>query len=256
MSHHAIIPAAGLGRRMGDDDRKPKCLLPLAGRPMLLYTLDALAARNAARATLIVGYRREQVMSTVGTMHNGMPVDYVDNVDFATTEHGWSLYLSRERWLEQQRPVLFIDADNVFDPRLLDRLLASPAENSVLVDPELDTTERDEELVLGSHGQITGFVRGRAPKHDRYVGGFVGMNRFSPQFMRALYAFMQNLFAGGERGFKYERVFHKLLSTTRVQLEYLSSNGFAWVNVNHPHEIRIGERIVASEHAEHAEHAE
>ena len=127
------------------------------------------------------------------------------------------------------------------------------SERSTLVAPELDTTERDEELVLGNHGQITGFVRGRAPEHDRYVGGFVGMNRFSAEFMAALFAFMRDLYAEGDRSYKYERVFHKLLSTTNLRLEYLSTNGFAWVNVNHPQEIAIGEQIVSAAYAEHAE---
>lgn len=40
--HWAIVPAAGIGARMGAD--QPKQYLPLAGRPVLLHTLDRLLA--------------------------------------------------------------------------------------------------------------------------------------------------------------------------------------------------------------------
>ena len=246
MKHHAIIPAAGLGRRMGDADPTPKCLLPVAGRPLLLYTLDALAARHAACATLIVGHGRDEIANAIGTIHRGMPIAYVENADFAVTEHGWSLFLSEPSWQHEQRPVLLMDADNVFDPQLLDVLLTSPAENTVLIDPHLDSSHRDEELVLGSDGRVSGFVRGRASDQRQYVGGFVGMNRFSAEFMRTLFGFMRGLFARGHRDLKYERVFHRLLSETSVRLDYLSIESLSWINVNHPHEVAIGERIVAA----------
>ncbi|MDD3650674.1 2-C-methyl-D-erythritol 4-phosphate cytidylyltransferase [Immundisolibacter sp.] len=40
--HWAIVPAAGIGARMGAE--RPKQYLPLAGRPLLLHTLDRLLA--------------------------------------------------------------------------------------------------------------------------------------------------------------------------------------------------------------------
>ncbi|HEY0676043.1 MAG TPA: 2-C-methyl-D-erythritol 4-phosphate cytidylyltransferase, partial [Immundisolibacter sp.] len=40
--HWAIVPAAGIGARMGA--QVPKQYLPLAGRPVLAHTLERLAA--------------------------------------------------------------------------------------------------------------------------------------------------------------------------------------------------------------------
>jgi 2-C-methyl-D-erythritol 4-phosphate cytidylyltransferase len=39
---HALVPAAGLGARMGDS--MPKQYLPLAGQPMIAHALDTLCS--------------------------------------------------------------------------------------------------------------------------------------------------------------------------------------------------------------------
>ena len=50
MSAFAVIPAAGTSSRMG----RPKLLLPLAGRPLVLHTLAAWQASRALRVVVVV----------------------------------------------------------------------------------------------------------------------------------------------------------------------------------------------------------
>jgi 2-C-methyl-D-erythritol 4-phosphate cytidylyltransferase len=60
-----ILPAAGEGRRFGG--RRSKILQPLAGRPVLLHALEALATRQDVTQTLLVVSRRDahEVQRTV-----------------------------------------------------------------------------------------------------------------------------------------------------------------------------------------------
>jgi choline kinase len=243
MSYHAIIPAAGLGRRLGGSDR-PKCLQEVAGSPLLLHALAAMSTRGVERVTLIVGHGQAQIRSSVGTEFAGMPVDYVVNADFATTEHGYSLYLAAAAWRAHPAHVLFMDADNAFDPRLLDRLLASERIDTLLVDPALDSSAREEELVLGRDGRVSGLVRGHAAAHADCVGGFVGMNRFGADFTARLFAFLDDFFARHDRRYKYERLFDRLLRSEDVVLHYLDTGALAWVNVNHVEDVATAARIL------------
>lgn len=55
----AIVLAAGQGTRMRS--RIPKVLHPLAGRPMILHVLDALAAAGVARPVVVTGHGAEAV---------------------------------------------------------------------------------------------------------------------------------------------------------------------------------------------------
>ena len=55
----AIVMAAGKGTRMKSD--LPKVLIPVCGRPMIDYVVDALEAAGLSRTVVVVGYRGEDV---------------------------------------------------------------------------------------------------------------------------------------------------------------------------------------------------
>ena len=58
MARLLIVAAAGMGSRLGRDE--PKALLPLAGRPLISRTLDAVATVPFARAIVAVPPGRER----------------------------------------------------------------------------------------------------------------------------------------------------------------------------------------------------
>ena len=54
----AIVLAAGVGSRLRPmTDAIPKCLVPIDGRPILGWQLDALFSAGAAEVTVVAGYR-------------------------------------------------------------------------------------------------------------------------------------------------------------------------------------------------------
>src|SRR6266550_1633834 len=55
----AVVLAAGLGTRMKSE--LPKVLIPVLGRPMIEYLLDALDAAGVSRTIVVVGYRAEDL---------------------------------------------------------------------------------------------------------------------------------------------------------------------------------------------------
>ncbi len=75
MSTIAIVVAGGAGARMGGD--VPKALMPIAGRPMLLWSLDALRASALIDGVVVVAPagREESVRALVSGP--GVPVEVV-----------------------------------------------------------------------------------------------------------------------------------------------------------------------------------
>jgi 2-C-methyl-D-erythritol 4-phosphate cytidylyltransferase/2-C-methyl-D-erythritol 2,4-cyclodiphosphate synthase len=67
-----IVAAAGTGRRMGAD----KLFVPLCGRPVLAWTLEAVAASGVA-AQVVVAVRPERVASVRSLVPRGLTVDVV-----------------------------------------------------------------------------------------------------------------------------------------------------------------------------------
>jgi UDP-N-acetylglucosamine diphosphorylase/glucosamine-1-phosphate N-acetyltransferase len=75
----AVVLAAGEGTRMWPlAETKPKHLLPLAGKPIISYVLQAIAASSIREVVMVVGYKRDQVAAALGNGAGfGLNIDYV-----------------------------------------------------------------------------------------------------------------------------------------------------------------------------------
>ena len=122
----AILLAAGEGQRLRPyTDDRPKCLVPLAGRPLVLYQLAALRAAGIEDITLVTGYRADQVEALgLPTRHNG---------DFATTNMVASLMCARDL-LDGSDDVLVSYADIVFVPSIARAIVESGHRFATAVD--------------------------------------------------------------------------------------------------------------------------
>ena len=242
--HQVIILAAGRSLRLESLTRtRPKCLLTVENQPILGHTLNNLSERGFRRLTLVVGYMREKIIETFGDRFEGIDIEYVINENYAETERGFSLYCTKSSWIKKRNPVVFMDADNFFEPAMLDRLMECAFRDVVLVDEDLDTTSRDEELVRGRDGVVSGLYRGRGSDYPDCVGGFVGMNRFSSEFMSMLFNHMDQRFSDDICTRTYEHVFDSLIRERGWQLNYLQTKGLPWINVNQESDYAIAKEI-------------
>ncbi len=67
MSLKAVLLAAGEGTRMRPLTwRRPKALVPVAGRPMIEHIVGGLAAAGMTQVCLVIGYRGDQIVEHVG----------------------------------------------------------------------------------------------------------------------------------------------------------------------------------------------
>lgn len=83
----AVVIAAGEGTRMRPlTARRPKPMLPAAGKPLLAHVLDACAP-HVDGFVVVVGYRAEDVRAGIGTEYAGLPVEYVTQDEQLGTAH-------------------------------------------------------------------------------------------------------------------------------------------------------------------------
>lgn len=72
----AVILAAGEGTRVRPLTRgRPKALIPVANRPVIDYCIDALVKNGIREIIVVVGYRKEQVISHLNSL--AFPLEYV-----------------------------------------------------------------------------------------------------------------------------------------------------------------------------------
>src|SRR5690554_7590046 len=74
----AMILAAGLGKRMRPlTDTLPKPLIPVRGKPLIQWHLEALARAGVTQVIINLAYRGEQIKELVGDgRHWGLQVVY------------------------------------------------------------------------------------------------------------------------------------------------------------------------------------
>ena len=75
----AVVLAAGEGRRLEPlTNRRPKPMLPVAGKPLLEYVLDAIVDAGIDEVVFVVGYARDRIQTHFGDGDDwGVDVEYV-----------------------------------------------------------------------------------------------------------------------------------------------------------------------------------
>jgi UDP-N-acetylglucosamine pyrophosphorylase len=101
----AILLAAGKGKRMASD--LPKVLVPVCGRPMIRYVIDAVRAAGVERMLIVVGYRADLVRQEL----SGEPgIEFVEQTEQLGTGH--AVMMCREQLAEHEGPVLVLAGDS------------------------------------------------------------------------------------------------------------------------------------------------
>lgn len=234
-----IILAAGCGRRLGPAAQdKPKTFLPVRGKPLLRYILDHLDERGLSDVTLVVGYQRELLMKTMGASYKSLRLAYVVSADYATTGHGYSLFLTRPAW--KGGDVLLIHSDIFYDPAMIDKVLAYPQTSVTAVDPVYEQVTYEEIAVLGKDGRMTGIKRG-IPKDPSIVGHCVGITRWSGELMGKLYPHTEAFLAKNGNNHNWEPVFDAFLESGGAPPMHYVLCPLPWININREADWRRAE---------------
>jgi bifunctional UDP-N-acetylglucosamine pyrophosphorylase / glucosamine-1-phosphate N-acetyltransferase len=101
----AIILAAGKGKRMAS--QLPKVLVPVCGRPMIRYVIDAVRSAGIRRVVAIVGYRGDLVRAELG---GEAGVEFVEQTEQLGTGH--AVMMCREALTNHDGPVLILAGDS------------------------------------------------------------------------------------------------------------------------------------------------
>ncbi|MGH3193246.1 MAG: NTP transferase domain-containing protein, partial [Streptosporangiaceae bacterium] len=130
----AVILTAGRGRRMEPLTKTcHKALLEIGGKTILGRALDSLVKAGVAPITVVTGYRGDDIRHFISTRYPGLPVRYVHNQSYETTNNIVSLALALES-LTYEEDVILIECDLLFEPHLITDLIGHPGKNVALVD--------------------------------------------------------------------------------------------------------------------------
>jgi choline kinase len=175
----AVILAAGRGRRLGVD--RPKCLLEFGDKTLLQRHLEILTARGIDRVTIGVGYKADTIKSALACRDTPR-VSVVDNPDYVLGSIV-TLWTLRESMISGDDIVL-MDADVLYDYRMIARLLESRHRNCFLLDRDLEAGDEPVKLCVRD-GRLVEFRKQASVACD-YCGESVGIFRLSSEMAAKL----------------------------------------------------------------------
>lgn len=128
--HRAVVLAAGVGSRIRSHaDGLPKPLTLLNGKPLIAYTIDALAGNGIEDVVVVTGYR-ESILRSALREGAATAVTFVSNPDY---ELGASASLAAARPSMEHDPFLLLMADHAFEPGLVRSLIAGASSEGATV---------------------------------------------------------------------------------------------------------------------------
>jgi choline kinase len=235
-----LILAAGQGCRLGLD-APPKGLLRFRGCSLLARHLDILAACGVRRVTIVVGYRSEDMRAELCAVQSDIRVELIENPAFRDGSVV-SLWQAR-RSLGAGSPVILMDADVLYDWRLMERLLGSRHENCFLLDRAIEPGEEPVKLCI-SGGRIVDFHKRPQIDHD-WHGESVGFFRFSPKVAAELATRAEGYIVGGRTGMEYEEPIRDLvLARDGQDLGFEDISGLPWIEIDFPQDVERAGSIV------------
>lgn len=227
----ALMLAAGLGRRLyGDENLElPKSLLTFAGNTLLRRHIEALMASGVTSLTLIVGHRHENVRAEAQLV---APAGFVNSVFNPRYREGPKLSLAAgAETLRSGDEVLFMDADVLYHPQLLARLVNSEHSSCFVMDRNFQSTDDFVKVCL-LNGQVIDFGKVVGDTHDT-VGEWPGFCKLSPQVASAVADSVTGFVARGEIDGAYEEAIHEVLAEAPPDTFGVEDiTGIPWVEID------------------------
>jgi choline kinase len=135
----AIILMAGEGSRLrGSHNTFLKPVVPLLGRPLISYTLDALIRAGITTVDFVVGYESGRMIEQVKQfLPSDLTASFIENRDWQK-QNGISLLAAAGH---VSKPFLLTMSDHLFDGAVVDHLFDSSAPGflNIAVDRKLDS---------------------------------------------------------------------------------------------------------------------
>jgi choline kinase len=236
----AVILAAGVGERLGSGrDHPPKALLRFDDKSLLARHLEILRRCGIAEVVIATGYRAELVegeLAAIAAAGQGGPaVRCVLNPEYRDGSIV-SLWTVR-RELSGGGDVLLMDADVLYDHRLMDRLVTSQHANCFLMDRDIEPGGEPVKLCVRS-GELVDFHKVIRTACD-YYGESVGFFRLSAGSARRLAETAEAYVAAGRRDEWYEEAVRDvLLGSPSGTFGFEDITGLPWIEIDFPEDVR------------------
>ncbi|MFH2009807.1 MAG: phosphocholine cytidylyltransferase family protein [bacterium] len=232
----AILLAAGVGRRLSEaSGNKPKCLLEFDGVSLLRRHLDALQSVGIREIIIVAGYQADLLEAEIARSGAAHLTEVVLNPDYRKGSL-ISLLIGLRR-LNDRDELLLMDADVLYDPRILARALDTAIQNCFLLDRDFVDGEEPVKICVRD-GTVVEFRKRVDPGLEfDFQGESVGFFRFAPALTARLILTIESYLARHEDEAPYEEMIRDLLLESPSDFGFEEITGLPWIEIDFPEDV-------------------
>ncbi|HSF94079.1 MAG TPA: phosphocholine cytidylyltransferase family protein, partial [Thermohalobaculum sp.] len=227
------------GKRLSPlTDGRPKCLVPIAGRPILEWQIHALAQAGVEDISVVTGFCADEVDTMLMTTSVPAEVRTIFNPFYTVADNIGSCWAARDYLGDD---TLLLNGDTLFEPAIAERVLKqATAPISVTVDRK-DHYDSDDMKIMRDGDRLTAIGKALDLPVD---GESIGMIRFQngggQRFVSAMRAALRD-----QETLKrwYLSIIDGLAKEGGVGL--VSIEGLAWSEIDFLRDLPIAESKVA-----------
>lgn len=226
-----LILAAGRGTRISRYlSGNPKCTVDIGGGKRLIeYTVDLLHSRGIREIGIVLGYKAQAIRDVL----RDKDVTFYDNPFYDVTNSIASAWFAKD--FIKDDDLLIMNGDVYLEDRLLDLILEERKSPVMFADGSRKETA--DYKFYYENGILKKY--GKELSGSDITGEYIGIGRFSKEFLPQFTARMEEMIAGQEHSVWWENVIYSLSEKQPVLVEDVS--GLFWAEVDY---IEDYERIL------------
>ena len=237
----AIILAAGVARRLYPlTFDKPKCLLEVAGQPILDYQVKALKQIVISEATIVVGYYKGMIINHLKTSFDEFEFNFVNNPHFFETNTSYSLHLCEDVLREGE--CLLMNGDVLYPVELLHRVLDDEKDNVLAVEVK-QCGKEEVKVIEGADERIVAI--GKELIQENALGEFIGVAKLSEAFNIQFTDSLSQLIEAGGKADYFEAAIHPLLA--KIQLHYVDVSDLPCIEIDFLEDLDKASELATSD---------
>lgn len=240
----ALMLAAGMGTRLfgHDDGAAPKSLLRFGDKSLLERHVGILRDLGIEELVLVVGYRAEEIETEIAAIGAGDFVRFLHNPRYRDGSVV-SMWTAREM-LREGGPVLFMDADVLYDKAIIERMLATTLATCLPFDRDFEAGDEPVKFCLRD-GRPVAFGKIIGDVAFDMAGEWVGFIRMSPAFAADLSVAVARYADGGDVNAPYEEAVRDLLlGDHNERVAVADITGLPWIEIDFPEDVIRAEREI------------
>ena len=245
---HAIILAAGMGKRLGNlTAENTKCMVKVNGVTLIERMLNHLDELNLKQIVIVVGYKGQKLKNFISTLEIKTPIIFVENPIYNRTNNIYSLSLASDYLKEDD--TLLLESDLIFDGEILKDLVADSRETLAVVDKFASWMDGTV-VTLNGDDKIQDFIPKKyfsfRDKENYYKT--VNIYKFSKNFSKQFYIPFLNAYAEAMGNNEYYEQVLKILSVlSDSSIAGKKVDGKKWYEIDDIQDLEIASSLFAEE---------